>query len=321
MIVGMRIKPMIPVLVSLILASAGQVALAETSEERLARYASLNDSETRLADYKDGGEALALKLKMLDYVNSSRAGAGATPVELDILASRTANSQAAEAARLKFSGHWNTAGLKPYQRWAKAGGIDHVSENAAATMSSAALDPGTALPMMKASHDRFMAEKAPADGHRKNVLAPAHNFVGLGFAFSGGQFRYYEEYLDRYLAGADYPKVVTAGQAFELTFTAAGGLWPYALFAYYEALPKPMTPAEISSRGSYADFSDTTAASLWPTDLKPKQEGTCSASLRFDRPGLYYINIYLDTKDPAGAHSFDTKGKIQASGIVIEARQ
>jgi uncharacterized protein YkwD len=302
----------------LVLACLGPIAVAEPSD--LAAYSALNDAETRLADYKDDAAALARKLEMLDQVNASRSGAGAAPLRLDILASRVANSQAAEAARLGFTGHWNTAGLKPYQRWAKAGGIDHVSENAAATMSTGRLDPAEALAMMRDSHGRFMAERPPADGHRKTVLRPEHNFVGLGFAFSGGQFRYYEEYLDRYLAGADYPKVAKAGETFSLAFTPERGLWPYALIAYYEPMPRPLTPAELSRKGSYADFSDSKAAGLWPDDLKGRAGEACALSLRFDRPGLYYLNIYLDSKDPSGATSFDTRGKLQASGIVIEVR-
>jgi uncharacterized protein YkwD len=299
--------------------SAAQTA-TETKAERLARYLALNDAETRLAALKDDERALSIKLDMIDYVNQSRARARLAPVELDILASRVANGQCSEAAKLGFTGHWNTAGLKPYMRWAKAGGIDHVSENAAATWSSGSLNPDQAYEYMRRSHDRFMAETPPADGHRQNVLRPEHNFVGLGFAFEGGQFRYYEEYIDRYLASAEYSREVAAGEKFTLSFRAAEGLWPYAVIAYYEPMPKPMTPAEISRKGAYADYSDSQAAGLWPNDLKIEDGGACSISLRFDRPGLYYVQIYLDAKDPRGATRFDTKGKIQASGIVIQAR-
>ena len=35
--------------------------------------------------------------------------------------------------------------------------------------------------MMKSGHEKFMAEKAPADGHKVNVIDKAHNFVGIGF--------------------------------------------------------------------------------------------------------------------------------------------
>jgi hypothetical protein len=152
------------------------------------------------------------------------------------------------------------------------------------------------------------------------VLRPEHNFVGLGFAFDGGQFRYYEEYIDRYLEKAEYSREVAVGEESTLGFQAAAGLWPYAVIAYYEPLPKPMTPAELSRKGAYADYGDSQAAALWPNDLKIEDGGACSVPLRFTRPGLYYVQIYLDTKDPRGARSFGTKGKIQASGIVIQAR-
>ena len=52
---------------------------------------------------------------------------------------------------------------------------------------------------MRDSHDRFMAEKPPHDGHRQAVLDPVHTAVGIGAAITTQNFRYYEEYVDRYL--------------------------------------------------------------------------------------------------------------------------
>ena len=38
--------------------------------------------------------------------------------------------------------------------------------------------------------------------------------------------------------------------------------------------------------------------------------------MRFSRAGLYYVQVYLDTAKPSG-RSADTRGKIQASGLVV----
>jgi hypothetical protein len=51
-------------------------------------YKQLNDSETRLQDFRDNDEALRLKLTQLDIINTSRKKYKTQPVELDILASR-----------------------------------------------------------------------------------------------------------------------------------------------------------------------------------------------------------------------------------------
>ena len=85
---------------------------------------------------KDNDEALKLKIDQLDFINKSRKRNNASPVKLDILASRVANKMAKEAAENEYLGHWNMAGEEPYLRYAFAGGYDHVSENAYGEWSS-----------------------------------------------------------------------------------------------------------------------------------------------------------------------------------------
>jgi len=254
------------------------LALGSESQQleynRLHSYRELNDAETRLLEYKDDDERLAIKLELLDYVNASRAKHGAKPVELDILASRVANKQAREAAEKVFTGHWNSAGEKPYHRYAFAGGVDHVAENAAARWSSANLKPDGALEYAKRAHDDFMAEKAPYDGHKQTVIKKEHTHVGLGYWLVGKQFRYYEEYVDRYFEYISAHSAVLANQAFKIEVKPPEGQWLYALIAYYEPKPKPMTPAEINAKSSYGDFTDTQAMALWPFQLKRKDDGS-----------------------------------------------
>ncbi|HOV64760.1 MAG TPA: CAP domain-containing protein, partial [Spirochaetia bacterium] len=173
--------------------SEGFSVIDTVSEEEFTEYKALNEAEERLGEYKDSDEALRYKLLMLSYINRSRDRYKAQPLALDILASRVANKQSKEAAEKGFSGHWNTAGEKPYHRYAFAGGVDHVAENAASYWSSVAIDPATVLDLMHQCHDRFMAEQAPNDGHKKNVIEKRHTHVGLGFYLTGSNFRYYEE--------------------------------------------------------------------------------------------------------------------------------
>src|SRR5664280_672241 len=166
----------------------------------LENYVELNEKEQRLIDFKDTEESLKLKLVQLGVINKSRMKHNALPVKLDILASRVANKMCREAAEDGYIGHWNMAGEEPYLRYAFAGGYDHVSENAYGEWSSDNYNVSLTGALMKSGHDKFMAERAPNDGHIQNIIDKSHNWVGIGLFITGRQFRYYEEFIDRYLA-------------------------------------------------------------------------------------------------------------------------
>lgn len=291
------------------------------SEEDFNQYLRLNDEEQRLLDYKDSAEILRIKLVQLDYINLSRKKYGAKPVRLDILASRVANRMAMEGAMANFHGHWNTRGEKPYHRYAFAGGLDHVSENAAAYWSSSNLldTAENKLKLMKESHDRFMAEVPPYDGHKLAVINKDHNYVGLGCWIAGTQFRYYEEYIDRYLEFEPVKRELKIDEESEIVVKPLErGKHVFAALCYYEPPLKSMTPAEINRKSSYNDYSSTKIFSLWPWQLKsdPKT-GKTTIPVKFSREGLYYIHIYLSNTKYTGGRA-STAGKIISSSIVIK---
>lgn len=293
-------------------------ASAATRDVDFERYKALNEAETRLQDFKDDDAALRLKIEMLGVVNASRAKYKAKPLELDILASRVANKQSREGAEKGFTGHWNSAGEKPYHRYAFAGGTDHVSENAGAMWSSGTLDPSMLFEYMKQIHAGFMAEPLGADGHKKNIINQVHTHVGLGVALAGKQFRYYEEYLDRYLDAVDAPSEAAVDSSVTIRFKPKEGFWPLSLVAYYEPLPKPLTVAALNAKGAYPDFSDSRSFQKWAPFERGEDGFYVVDAVGFEKPGLYYIQLYLDTKDPSGSSSLSTAGKVQASGIVVK---
>jgi len=90
----------------------------------------------------------------------------------------------------------------------------------------------------------------------------------------------------------------------------------YIIF-FYEDFPKTLTADEINKKGSYADYTDSITLSYWPWDLKNMMtDNIYSIPLKFDKPGLYYVHIYLsDEEFTSGTAS--TKGKTQGSGLVI----
>ena len=150
------------------------------------RYKLLNDADSALIEYKDNDYTLKLKLAHLNYLNAERKKNKVGTLKLDILASRVANKMAREAATHHFVGHLSLDGLKPYHRYAFAGGKDHVSENASGywTNSEGKTDSATTMKWMKLQHDGFMKEVAPNDAHKKNCLDKFHTNVGIGFYMS-----------------------------------------------------------------------------------------------------------------------------------------
>lgn len=297
---------------------------SEQKEEGIDFYMKLNESEHRLDQYRDSREALELKIAQLEVINRSRKRFKAPPVQLDILASRVANKMSREAAENEYTGHWNLAGEKPYMRYAFAGGHDHVTENAYGEWSSTSYSnsPGVLAGLMRSGHETFMKEKAPNDGHKRAVIDKSHNFVGIGYYLSGKQFRYYEEFIDRYFEFGDIPAEVKPGEKVSINLSTDGKAFLYFMVVYYEKFPQPMSPKEISRKGSYNDFSDNEYLKMPAWELSKYRSGNkYSIPLSFSKEGLYYIHLFTDKKEITHASSVSTKGLTPYSGIVIKVKQ
>lgn len=292
--------------------------------EDIEYYARLNDEEKRLEEYKDTREALEIKLRQLDVINRSRKRYSSKPVKLDILASRVANRISREAAENNFAGHWNLAGEKPYHRYGLAGGYDHVTENAYAEWSSQDYEnnPSVISTMMRNGHETFMRERAPNDGHKQAVIGKDHNYVGIGYHLAGKQFRYYEEFIDRYLDFENIPARVAPGEKTGITVKTDGKIFPYFMIVYYEDFPKPMRPKEISGKGSYNDYTIEQYLQLYAWELAKYRSGQAyNIPLTFTKEGLYYIHIFTDKKEYTKPASLSTKGRTPYSGIVIKVKK
>jgi uncharacterized protein YkwD len=289
--------------------------------DSIIEYRKLNENESRLTEFKDDDESLRLKLAQLDIINTSRKKYKAPPVRLDILASRVANKMCREAADNEFIGHWNLAGEKPYQRYAFAGGNDHVSENAFGEWSSDnyTISQSVISSMMKSGHGSFMAEKAPYDGHKKTVIDKSHNYVGIGFYLSGNQFRYYEEFIDRYFEFENIPLEVKIDEPCSITIKTKPDNYLYYLVVYREKFTEAMTPSQIKKKGSYEDYSNEQYIRMPAWELaKYKTGSSYKIPLSFSKEGLYYIHIFSDKKEFTSPASLNTNGKTSASGIVIK---
>jgi uncharacterized protein YkwD len=296
----------------------------DTGKDDLMNYQKLNESEKRLIEFKDDDESLKLKIAQLDIINKSRNKNNASPVKLDILASRVANKMCREAAENEYIGHWNLAGEEPYLRYAFAGGYDHVSENAYGEWSSNNYGTSISLisSLMKTGHEKFMAERAPANGHKENIIDKSHNYVGIGFYLSGNQFRYYEEFIDRYFEFENIPAEVRVGDPYNITVNTNGESYLYYIIIYRENWPKPLTPAQISKKGSYRDYTNEEYKDMTAWDISRYRTGNIyEIPLSFSKDGLYYIQIFSDKKEITKPAPLNTKGKTPESGIVIKVNR
>jgi uncharacterized protein YkwD len=293
------------------------------SKEEFESYQKQNDSEKRLKEFKDNDEALKLKIEQLDVINKSRKINNAHSVKLDILASRVANRMTREAAENEYLGHWNLAGEEPYLRYAFAGGYDHVSENAYGEWSSDSYFVSSQVisSMMKKGHGKFMAERAPDNGHKVNIIDKSHNYVGIGYYLNGKQFRYYEEFIDRYFEFENVPSELKIGEQCKITVKTNGQSFLYFMIIYRENFTQPLTPAQISKKGSYRDFTNEEYKNVAAWDLSKYRNGTIyEIPLSFPKEGLYYIQIFSDKKEITKPGSLNTKGMAPESGIVIKVQ-
>lgn len=123
---------------------------------------------------------------VLGLVNRDRKKAGLSPVLLDDAASKAGLRHARDMAANGFTGHVGSDGSTPEQRYTESGGSDFVQENAACLFDTVErrLDPAPRFDSSKLAelHEMFMAEVPPNDGHRRNILQPLHNRVGIGLA-------------------------------------------------------------------------------------------------------------------------------------------
>lgn len=155
---------------------------------------------------------------VLALVNHDRAEQGLEPVELDDVASKTAERHVRDMVAHGFTAHWGTDGSVPEQRYTEAGGTDFVQENAACFFDGETRqvepNPTFEAVQLEQIEAAFMAEVPPNDGHRKNILKPVHKLLGVGLAKPVGvsQPCMSQEFVDDYGDYEALPATAKPGQ-------------------------------------------------------------------------------------------------------------
>jgi uncharacterized protein YkwD len=252
-----------------------------------------------------GAQAYALSL-----INHDRAAAGLSPVVLDPTATAAAARHVRDMVAHGYTAHWGTDGSVPEMRYTEAGGEDITTENVACFGDAIERKPDTDGPFDAAEIERFqaafMGEVPPNDGHRKNILQPLHNRVGLAFATSPGTKTVCvaQEFIDDYGSYGAIPQRAKAGDTLKVTGEVRAPASFGGIGLARVPLPKPRTARELLQTGGYQMPSPFVA--YFPRGYKtpkPVEVTGNSFSLelpleKLQGPGLYHVQVFA--KFPGG---------------------
>jgi len=241
-----------------------------------------------------------IRQKLLAVINAQRARVGAPPVALDELANQVAEAHAQEMARYNYLSHWNRDGFLPYMRYGLRGGTDYTAENVS-MLSGLSPNAGTdeitaaVLQLQQAMHD----EIPPNDGHRRTILNPEHNHVGLGIAVAGKELRLAQEFLSRYIRFEPLPTRARPGDRLEVTghILNPDKYAFYAAAVYHEPLPQPLTLECLRQPRSYS--LPETSHMLKPrlTDGSLYTDGT-TGEIEIGPSGHFAFELYFPKREP-----------------------
>lgn len=202
-----------------------------------------------------------LREKLVELINQNRKEAGLNPVELDPLASQVGDRHCQEMIQEGYFSHWNRQGLKPYMRYAQAGGVDALKENLSSSEGGALYileRPERLASSLEAMHLSMFNEKAPNDGHRQTILYPYLTHVGIGIAFNESRLTLAEEFTAHYAELKPLPKTIKTGKLFTIEGRVLDkGLEVIGISIYHEQ-PEPLTIEQLNQLRSYG-FPDTEA--------------------------------------------------------------
>lgn len=199
---------------------------------------------------------------MVTLINRDRASQGLPPVELDDgAATLAAQAHAEDMARLGYLGHWGSDGSVPEQRYTEAGGVHMVLENALGFTDEQprTLDPlpGIDPAQVERAEAQFFDEAPPNDGHRRNILRPAHRKVGIGVAQPVATRTelpvpcFVQEFVDDYGTYAPLPREAKRGETLRIEGVLTPPARPVGVGIARVADPQPLAPSELNRRRSY----------------------------------------------------------------------
>ncbi len=120
--------------------------------------------------------------RILELTNTERSNAGLPPLTLNAMLSDAAQQHSDDMATNHFMNHNGSDGSSPFDRIKNAGyQYSFAGENIAAGQQT----PEDAMSI-------WINEVPPNDGHRKNILSPDFQEIGIGYSFNpDDRFQHY----------------------------------------------------------------------------------------------------------------------------------
>jgi hypothetical protein len=274
------------------------------------RMTRMGPERTRI-EYDD--PRAADKRVLFDRINRDRTLHGVAAVEYDPRAALVGDLFCLDGALSGSWGHWDLQGRAPYVRWGLSGGVDFHAENAAAWSADSGRLDTPLTEILISSHESMMAEKPPADGHRRTILDPQWTHVGIGVGAVGGQFRMTQEFTRVAFEWIEVPaEPLRAGSRVVFVGKPLIG-WEVGLIEVrFEPPPRQITHREAVQRGSYG-YPPTILSEQPPlpstfpnvqeqTSIERHRGGWLSFPFRLDHgPGYYFVLAYVHPAGVRGA--------------------
>jgi uncharacterized protein YkwD len=126
--------------------------------------------------------AIAIRRDVIDDLNAYRRKAGASPLGLDAFAQTAAQQQADDMAAAGMLRHNDEYGRLPMTRYQVLGGDPRWYGENVGYFGIRSSDYAIVKQIVERLDALMMAERPPADGHRKNILSGRFDAVGIGLA-------------------------------------------------------------------------------------------------------------------------------------------
>jgi hypothetical protein len=250
-----------------------------------------------------------VKKAVFQKINEDRLQAGLSPVAWDEAVSRVADAFCVRQIAERTRAHFLMDGVPPYARTGFAGVFGKGAENSLSWMTSASSFSEPTVELALTGHAEMMAEKPPADGHRKTILNPEMTHVGVGYAVERGRFQLAQEFLVRGLERFGFkvsdeprPSAFFEGQP------RAHRVLRFVTIAW-EAAPRALTREEANARITYSypqpflayipegelrlHVSDTQTQDR----LQLRRNGSFSFAYSPAQPGLYTFVLYMSSQE------------------------
>jgi uncharacterized protein YkwD len=124
----------------------------------------------------------SLQNRLLDLLNAHRAAAGIRPLSEDSIAGSAAQMQAEDMETAGIMRHTDSEGRSPFQRFKSIGGHAMLYGENVAYYGLDVSDEQNLWIAIDKLDAMMMAEQPPDDGHRRAILNPAFQSVGIGVA-------------------------------------------------------------------------------------------------------------------------------------------